>query len=83
MSREVSAQRLKVDQGLPGAGGEQVRGNNCFLSKWWDSLVVLWVKNLPHNAKATGSITALGRSHMLYGQLSLCATTTEPGCCSY
>ena len=37
------------------------------------------VKNLPANAGDTGSIPGPGKSHMLWGNLSLCvATTTEP-----
>ena len=36
------------------------------------------VKNPPANAGDTGSSPAPGRSHMPAGQLSPCATTTEP-----
>ena len=35
------------------------------------------VKNPPASAGDTGLIRGLGRSHMLVGQLSPCATTTE------
>ena len=34
------------------------------------------VKNTPANARDVGLIPGLGRFHMLWGQLSLCASTT-------
>ena len=34
--------------------------------------------NLPVNTGDTGSIPGLGRFHSVSGQLSLCATATEP-----
>ena len=38
-------------------------------------------KNPLANAGDTGLIPGLGRFHILWGQLSLSTTTTEPTCC--
>ena len=47
-------------------------------SPWWGFPGGSVVKNPPANAGDTGSILGVGKIPHAEGQLSLCATTTEP-----
>ena len=56
--------------------GSEMKSNLKLLEEGFPGAPV--VKNPPCNARDTGSIPDLGRSHMLTEQLSPCTTNTEP-----